>query len=59
MTKKMVFWKSELTGEEGHGEPLPPSIADAWVTYGNEKFPEVIHMAIEAKVKKFEWRIIK
>jgi hypothetical protein len=54
---KIVFWKSELTGAEGHGKTVLPSIADAWVTYGNENFPQIIHMAIEAKVRNYEWRI--
>lgn len=40
---KRVFWQSQLTGHRGNGSPLPDSIAEAWVRYGNYRYPYITH----------------
>ena len=45
--EKIVWWRSMITGIEGHGKPLSSTLADTWVIYGNENFPEIEHKAIE------------
>lgn len=52
---KIVFWESG-TGAKGNGKKHPPDTADAWVAYGNEQYPTVVHRAIEAKICLFEIR---
>ena len=44
--EKIVYWRSKITGIEGHGNPTVSTLADIWVTYGNENFPEIEHIAI-------------
>jgi hypothetical protein len=43
--KKIVYWKSKITGIKGCGNPLPTDLADAWVIYGNKKYPNILHKA--------------
>lgn len=41
--KLIVFWKSKLTGAEGHGGPIDANVAEAWAEYGNVTYPELVH----------------
>jgi len=52
MRKKIVFWKHEITGVDGHGMPLEAYLADAWTKKGNEDYPDIIHMAVDADITK-------
>ena len=52
MRKKIIFWKNELSEKEGHGRPLKASLADAWVKYGNDTYPHIIHMVVDADIPK-------
>ena len=47
MKNHIVYWKSLLTGYEGHGEPLTKQNAEAAVERGNKEFAGIINHWIE------------
>lgn len=52
--KKIVYWYSKMTSTIGHGKPLEAYLADDWVQYGNEAYPDIIHIAIAVDLTKMQ-----
>ena len=45
--KRAIYWKSKITGKKGHGDPLDSIVAQAWVTYGNARYPQIVHRTMQ------------
>ena len=50
--KKIVFWRSKLTGKTGHGMPIKEEFAKYGVENGNKEYPETYHQMVDADITK-------
>ena len=39
----IIYWKSLITGETGHGKPMPAQDALEWVARLNKERPDISH----------------
>lgn len=53
MNKVIIHWRSEITGETGHGMPIDREIAEEWIEQMRGKYPHIVHW-IEDETKESE-----
>lgn len=41
-----VHWRNRVTGQEGHGEPIPAEAARGWVEAMSREYPQMDHWAV-------------